>query len=155
MKTTHYFKAGILVLVLAASVAFKGEKDKLHKRDFTIQLTEAKKPKALQDEVSFKDGKVYCGDVLNEKNSDLSWMKYEIKVDSTYNDEGEDKEYIEVLATKELERGEMFEMKCVVDNHEIEGSMRIHKAGKDKKNWTFTGKEVPKKEKKKKDEESK
>ncbi|MCD6067499.1 MAG: hypothetical protein K0S33_2325 [Bacteroidetes bacterium] len=150
MTPTHFIKTGFLVLVLTASVAFKGDKDKLHKRDFTVQLTEGKKPKPSDDEVSFKDGKIYCGDVLNEKNPDLSWMRYEIKVDSTYIEDDVEKEYIEIIATKELERADMFEVKCVIDDHNIEGSMRIHKNNKDKKTFSFTGKEKPKKEKEKK-----
>ena len=76
-------------------------------------------------------------------------MRYEIVKDSTYKDEDTDVEYLQILATTKLEKGEIFEMKCVIDNYEIEGTMRVLKAEKEKKAWSFTGKEKAKPEKKK------
>ena len=139
-------------MLLAASTlvfAFTIAKDRLHKRDFTVSIIDGKKPKAIPDEISFKDGKVFCGDFADQKLGIGTWIRYELVKDSTYMEEGEEREYIEVLATTELAKEEIFEFKCVVDNFEIEGSMKITKKGKDKKTATFSGKEKPKKDKKK------
>jgi len=151
MRTLKFGKLTIAILTLTAFLAFKGEKDKLHKRFFTIDISEPKKPKTTPDELQFKDGKVWCGDVISEK-LDLKLIRYELVKDSTYMDEETEVEYIEVLATTEMEKGESFEFKCVIDNYQIEGGMRHMKNGKDKKTWSFTGKEKvkPEKDKKKK-----
>jgi hypothetical protein len=149
MKTLTIGKFAVLILTLTAFLAFKGEKDKLHKRNFTIDLSEPKKPKTTPDELQFKDGKIWCGDVVSEK-LELKLIRYELVKDSTYMDEETEVEYIEVVATTEMEKGESFEFKCVIDNYEIEGGMRHLKNGKDKKTWSFTGKEKVKVEKDKK-----
>ena len=149
MKTLTIGKFAVLMLTLTAFLAFKGEKDKLHKRNFTIDLSEPKKPKTTPDELQFKDGKIWCGDVVSEK-LELKLIRYELIKDSTYMDEETEVEYIEVVAKTEMEKGESFEFKCVIDNYEIEGGMRHLKNGKDKKTWSFTGKEKVKVEKDKK-----
>lgn len=149
MKTLTIGKFAVLILTLTAFLAFKGEKDKLHKRNFTIDLSEPKKPKTTPDELQFKDGKIWCGDVVSEK-LELKLIRYELVKDSTYMDEETEVEYIEVVAKTEMEKGESFEFKCVIDNYEIEGGMRHLKNGKDKKTWSFTGKEKVKVEKDKK-----
>ena len=149
MKTLTIGKFAVLILTLTAFLAFKGEKDKLHKRNFTIDLSEPKKPKTTPDELQFKDGKIWCGDVVSEK-LELKLIRYELVKDSTYMDEETEVEYIEVVATTEMEKGESFEFKCVIDNYEIEGGMRHLKNGKDKKTWSFTGKEKVKVENDKK-----
>lgn len=146
MKKMSTIRLGVLSVILAAAFAFKGDNDVLHKRDFTVQITEGIKPKTIADEISFKDGKVWCGETIFDKTG-LKWIRYELKKDSTYKEDDMDIEYIEVLATTEMERGELFEMKCIVENYQIEGTMRVHKAGKDKKSWSFTGSEKPKKKK--------
>lgn len=149
MKTLTIGKFAVLILTLTAFLAFKGEKDKLHKRNFTIDLSEPKKPKTTPDELQFKDRKIWCGDVVSEK-LELKFIRYELVKDSTYMDEETEVEYIEVVATTEMEKGESFEFKCVINNYEIEGGMRHLKNGKDKKTWSFTGKEKVKLEKDKK-----
>ena len=145
-------KITLLLVACTFLFAFKVSKDKLHKRDFTVMVTEGKKPKGTADEISFKDGKVYCGDIADQKMGIGTWIKYEMVKDSTYMDEDVEKEYIEVLATSELGADETFEFKCTIDNFEMQGTMRTIKKGKDKKVFTFTGNEKVKKDKKKKDE---
>ena len=146
-------KIGLLLIACTLVFAFTMSKDKLHKRDFTVNIIDGKKPKPIADEISFKDGKVYCGEFANEKMGIGTWIRYELVKDSTYMEEDVEKEYIEVLATTELAKEEIFEFKCVIDNFEMEGTMKITKKGKDKKVATFSGKEKPKKEKKKKDKD--
>lgn len=149
MNRKIFSKIAILLAASTLVFAFTIAKDRLHKRDFTVSLIDGKKPKAVADEISFKDGKVFCGDFADQKLGIGTWIKYELVKDSTYTEEGEEREYIEVLATTELAKEEIFEFKCVVDNFEIEGTMRITKKGKDKKTATFSGKEKPKKKDKK------
>ncbi len=150
MNRKIFSKIAIVLVVSSFTLAFTIGKDKLHKRDFTVSVIDGKKPKAIPDEISFKDGKVYAGDAVGcAKLGACTWIKYEMVKDSTYTEEGEEREYIEILATSEFEGGELFEFKCVVDNFEIEGTMKITKKGKDKKTATFSGKEKVKKDKKK------
>jgi len=148
MKTIKQIKTTIVLAIIFILLAFTIALDKLHNRDFQINISEAKKPKTTYDEMKFKDGKVWCGDQAAEKMQ-LKWMRYEIVKDSTYKDEDIDVEYLEILATTKLGKDELFEMKCVIDNYQIEGTMRLLKAEKEKKAWSFTGKEKVKPEKKK------
>lgn len=141
------------VLALAAGlVAFKGDKDRLHKREFTVEVIEGTKPKGKPDEIAFKDGKVYPGDIAMEKMG-VTWIRYELKKDSTYMEDDMEKEYIEVYADSDLEKGEKFEFTCIVEDYGIEGTMKLMKGDKIKKTFTFSGKEKPKKSKKKDKEE--
>lgn len=149
MNRKIFSKIALVLVVSSLAFAFTISKDRLHKRDFTVSVIDGKKPKPIADEISFKDGKVFCGDFADQKLGIGTWIKYELIKDSTYTEEGEEREYLEVLATHEFDNGELFEFKCVVDNFEIEGSMRISKKGKDKKTATFSGKEKPKKKDKK------
>jgi len=149
MNRKIFSKIAAVLVVSSLAFAFTIGKDRLHKRDFTVSVIDGKKPKPIADEISFKDGKVFCGDFADQKLGIGTWIKYELVKDSTYTEEGEEREYIEVLATTELAKEEIFEFKGVVDNFEVTGSMRITKKGKDKKTATFSGKEKVKKDKKK------
>jgi hypothetical protein len=133
------------VLLLAS---FKGDKDKLHKRHFTISLTDGKKPKPTPDEIFFKDGKVYCGDFAAEKLGSSDQIKYELKKDSTYMDEDVEVEYIDIFATTQLEKNEIFEFHCLLENFEVQGTMKVLKSDKVKKAFEFTGQEKVKEKKK-------
>src|SRR5689334_22739943 len=74
-------------LVLTAFV-FKVEKYPLHKRDFTVGLTEIKDgqpaKKNISDVLSFKNGTVYS-DFLHDKFG-YKWVRYRINKDSIYTD---------------------------------------------------------------------
>jgi hypothetical protein len=128
--------------------SFKGDKDKLHKRHFSINLTDGKKPKPTPDEIFFKDGKVYCGDFVAEKVGAKEQIKYELKKDSTYMDEDVEVEYIDIFATTQLEKNEIFEFHCLLENFEVQGTMKVLKGDKEKKAWEFTGQEKAKQKKK-------
>jgi len=135
------------ILTVCALASFKGDKDKLHKRNFLINIEEPKKPKATSDELFFKDGKVYCGDYAADKLGASDQIKYEILKDSTYKDEDTEVEYIKIFATTELEKGEIFEFTCLLENYEVQGTMKLLKGGKEKKAWGYSGKEKPQKKK--------
>ena len=136
------------IIILFTFSAFKGDKDKLHKRHFTINITDGKKPKAIPDEIFFKDGKVYCGDFVSEKLEVKDQIKYEIKKDSTYKDDDVDIEYIEIFATTQLEKKEIFEFHCVIENFEAQGTMKLFKNDKEKRALEFSGPEKVKTKKK-------
>lgn len=145
LKSTFFI---ISIFILFVLTAFKGDKDKLHKRHFTINITDGKKPKTIPDEIFFKDGKVYCGDFVSEKLEVKEQIKYEIKKDSTYMDEDAEVEYIEIFATTQKEKKEMFEFHCVLDNFEVQGTMKLFKNDKEKRSLEFTGSEKVKTKKK-------
>ena len=87
--------------------SFKGDKDSLNKKIYTLQVNEMKdgQPKSkkpAEDELEFKDGKVFSN-ILFEKH-EFKWMKYKITKDSTYEDEGEQKKWIEATASSTNEK---------------------------------------------------
>jgi hypothetical protein len=110
--------------------SFKGDKDALDKKIYTIQVDEMKdgKPKGkkpAEDELEFKDGKAFSN-IAFEKHA-FKWMKYKITKDSTYDDEGEQKRWIEV------------------DAYDISGTFKLTKHDVPKKLYEFVGKEKVKK----------
>ncbi len=148
MKNLRSSVVALSIIMFFVFSAFKGDKDKLHKRHFTINITDGKKPKTIPDEIFFKDGKVYCGDFVSEKLEFKDQIKYEIKKDSTYMDEDVEVEYIEIFATTQNEKKEMFEFHCVLDNFEVQGTMKLFKNDKEKRALEFTGAEKVKTKKK-------
>ena len=143
-----------LVVTTLALVSFKIEKDALHKRKFTAQATEIKdgKPKGgkpIEDEIEFKNGKVYslaCWDKM-----EFQEVQYEITKDSTYTDEGEDKHYYEVLAKTTNEKKETLTMNFTINGYDIEATYKLTKKDLVKKMFTSVGTEKVKKKKEKKD----
>ena len=135
--------------VLALSVfSFKGDKDALNKKIYTLQVNEMKdgQPKSKKpadDELEFKDGKVFSN-ILFDKH-EFKWMKYKITKDSTYEDEGEQKHWIEATASSTNEKDETIVMTVKVDNYDIDGSYKLTKHDVPKKQYDFIGKEKAKK----------
>lgn len=138
--------AGLLTL----NAGFKGEpKDALDKKKFTINYTEVKEnqpPKKPQaDEMEFKSGKVFFGDIIYEKH-EFSWTKYEIKKDSTFMDENDTEvHWIEVEASATDKADQTIVMNATVEDFDISGTIKITKKDKLKKKYEFSGKEKPKK----------
>ena len=128
--------------------SFKGDKDVLNKKIYTLQVDEMKdgKPKGkkpAEDELEFKDGKVFSN-IAFEKHA-FKWMKYKITKDSTYDDEGEQKQWIEAesMATNELDETLIGNYK--VDAYDISGTFKLTKHDVPKKLYEFVGKEKVKK----------
>ena len=128
--------------------SFKGDKDALNKKIYTVQVDEIKdgKPKGkkpTEDEIEFKDGKVFSN-VAFEKH-EFKWMKYKITKDSTYEDEGEQKHYIEAESSATNDKDETMVMNFKIDQFDIAGSYKLTKHDVPKKLYEFTGKEKVKK----------
>jgi hypothetical protein len=152
MNFVKMMSRGALVLgLILGTQAFKGDKDALHKKIFITQVTEFRdgKPgtkKPIEDEIEFKDGKMFSN-FINEK-MEFTWMKYDLKKDSTYMDEDVEKKYFEVEISSTNKLDETVYVSIKIDNYEMEGSIKLTKNDKPKKYFEFTGKEKPGKVKK-------
>ncbi len=128
--------------------SFKGDKDALNKKIFLLQVNEMKdgQPKSkkpMEDELEFKDGKVFSNILLDKHQ--FKWIKYTITKDSTYEEEGEQKHLIEAMASTTNEANELVEITVSVDGFDIEGKYKLSKKDVQKKLYEFTGKEKVKK----------
>lgn len=146
---------GSALAIAAISFSFKGDEDALSKKKYVVQVSEMKdgKPKSaktVEDEIEFKGGKVFSN-VVYEKH-EFKWLKYTITKDSTYEDEGEQKHYIEASASSENDNKELMTMTFRIDNYDISGSYKLTKKDVVKKLYEFTGKEKEGKKKKEKAE---
>lgn len=129
-------------------LSFKGDKDALNKKVFILQVNEikdgqAKSKKPMEDELEFKDGKVFSN-ILYDKHQ-FKWIKYTIMKDSTYEEEGEQKHLLEAMASTTNDANELVEINVKVDGFDIEGSYKLSKKAIQKKLYEFTGKEKSKK----------
>lgn len=145
------FRSALLLTLVLGAQSFKGDKDALHKKIFTTQVTEFRdgKPgtkKPVEDEIEFKDGKMFSN-FVNEK-MEFGWMKYDLKKDSTYMDEDIEKKYYEVEVSSTNKVDETVYISIKIDNYEMEGSIKLTKNDKPKKYFEFSGKEKPGKVKK-------
>lgn len=140
----------LAVGVLSINAIKKGEpKDVVDKRKFTVTMTEIKEgaaaKKAVEDELEFKAGKGMFSNFLFEK-LEYKWIKYEVTKDSTYTDEDQNENhYSEVEVSTTDANDQTMIMKCVVDNYDISGEIKITKKDKLKKKYEFSGKEKAKK----------
>ena len=147
LKTKSIITTAACVLAFGL-FSFKGDKDALNKKIYTVQVDEIKdgKPKGkkpTEDEIEFKDGKVFSN-VAFEKH-EFKWMKYKITKDSTYEDEGEQKHYIEAESSATNDKDETMVMNFKIDQFDIAGSYKLTKHDVPKKLYEFTGKEKVKK----------
>ena len=140
----------LAVGLLSVNAIKKGEpKDSLDKRIFTVTMTEIKEgsppKKGVEDEIEFKAGKGMFSNFLYEK-LEYKWLKYEITKDSAYTDEEQNESrWIEAEVSTTDENDQTMIMKCVVDNYDISGEVKITKKDKLKKRFEFSGKEKAKK----------
>jgi hypothetical protein len=146
LKTIIISASVLTVGILSINAIKKGEpKDTLDKRKFTVTMTEVKEgspaKKGVEDELEFKAGKGMFSNFLFEK-LEYKWIKYEITKDSTYTDEEENENrYTEAEISTTDANDQTMIMKCVVDNLEISGEIKITKKDKLKKKYEFSGKE--------------
>jgi len=147
LKTKSIITTATCVLAFGL-LSFKGDKDALNKKTFTLQVNEikdgqVKNKKPLEDELEFKDGKVFSNILLDKHK--FKWIKYTIMKDSTYEEEGEQKHLIDAMASTTNEANELVEINVKVDGFDIEGSYKLLKKDVVKKLYEFTGKEKVKK----------
>lgn len=158
VKQLGFFRNTTIAIVsLVALLAFKGEKDSLHKRIFYVNLTESKDgepvKKSISDKFYFKDGKVFS-DYLHEKFG-YSYIRYRINHDTTYMDSTNTRVrelWAEASATDEDDQTAAITFTTV--EWDIDGVVKITRKDKLKKYYDFAGREKggkPKKPKKKKD----
>lgn len=140
----------LAVGLLSVNAIKKGEpKDSLDKRIFTVTMTEIKEgsppKKGVEDEIEFKAGKGMFSTFLFDK-LEYKWVKYEITKDSVYTDEEQNESrWVEAEVSTTDENDQTMTMKCVVDNYDISGDVKITKKDKLKKRFEFSGKEKAKK----------
>ncbi len=147
LKTKSILAAATCILAFSF-LSFKGDKDVLNKKIYTLQVNEMKdgQPKSkkpMEDELEFKDGKVFSN-ILFDKH-EFKWIKYKITKDSTYDDEGEQKKWIEAIASSTNDKDETIVMTIKVDNFDVDGSFKLTKHDVPKKLYDFIGKEKVKK----------
>lgn len=137
---------------LALNATYKGEpKDALDKRIFTTSITEVKEnspaKKSVPDEIEFKNGKMFS--LILEEKLGLKWTKYEIKKDSTYNDEDNNEiRWVEGEVSTTDDSDQTTVMTFTVEDYDIKGEIKVTKKDKLKKRFEFSGKEKEKKKKK-------
>ena len=142
--------AVLTVGILSINAIKKGEpKDTVDKRKFIVIMTEVKEgtppKKGTEDELEFRAGKGMFSNFLYEK-MEYKWMKYEVTKDSTYTDEDQNENhYSEVEISSTDDKDQTIMIKCVVDNFDISGDIKITKKDKLKKKFEFSGKEKAKK----------
>lgn len=140
----------LTVGLLSVNAIKKGEpKDSLDKRIFTVTMIEIKEgsppKKGVEDEIEFKAGKGMFSTFLFDK-LEYKWLKYEITKDSVYTDEEQNESrWVEAEISTTDDKDQTMVMKCVVDNYDISGEVKITKKDKLKKKYEFSGKEKPKK----------
>jgi hypothetical protein len=147
LKTKSIIVAATGVLAFGL-FSFKGDKDVLNKKIYTLQVNEMKdgQPKSkkpMDDELEFKDGKVFSN-ILFDKH-EFKWMKYKVTKDSTYEDEGEQKHWIEAESSSTNEKDETVVISIKVDNFDVDGTYKLTKHDLPKKLYQFIGKEKAKK----------
>lgn len=156
-KQMNYAKVLTLAFFFLFTFSFKAEKDPLHKREFTIKVTEVKEgsapaKKPTMDKMAFKDGKLFS-DFLYDKFQ-YKWLKYRINKDSIYTDSTDTEvRMFEVECTTTDEANQTLIVNLTIEEWDIEGTVKITKNDKLKKSFEIIGREKggkPKKSKKKK-----
>ncbi len=149
MNLNRIIGIGLLITTLAL-VSFKGDKDALHKRKFIAQGTEIKdgKPKGnkpIEDEIEFKNGKVYSS--LCWEKMEFQDIQYEIRKDSTFMDSASstEKHYYEVEAITTNDKKETLTMNFIINDYDFDATYKLTKKEVVKKMFTSIGKEKVKK----------
>lgn len=155
-RQLYYFLIGtILFLVLFVLVSFKEEEDPLHKRVFTISLSETKNgvvsKKVIMDKMEFKNGKLHTD--LLQKKFGFKWIRYHINKDSIFTDSTDTEvRWLEVEATATDERNQSVFVNFVTCEWDLDGTIKVTRNDKLKKYYDMAGREKGGKPKKKKKE---
>jgi hypothetical protein len=156
MKSVNCFLA--LIFILSWSSIFATEEDPLHKRKFTIGLSETRNgvvaKKVINDVIYFKNGKLFTEFFYNKFG--FKWVRYRINKDSVYTDHtNTEVRLLEVEAVATDERNQTLLMEFSVLEWDIDGIVKITKNDKLKRYYDLAGREKggkPKKVKVKKHE---
>lgn len=151
MNLTKVVGVGLVVAAAFGFTVNKHDKDPLHKRKFKGLATALDpatgnpKGKPFEDEIEFKNGKIYslaCWDKMEFQD-----ITYELKKDSVYNDEGEEKHYIEILATTTNEKKDHLVIDVTVDGYDYKATYTLSKKDVVKKKFSSTATEQVKNKK--------
>ncbi len=142
--------------VVSTKAGEPDEKDYLHKRVFTISMSEVKfgqvSKKPIADEFRFKNGRLYSTFIY--KKYGHRYLDYRVKKDTVYFDETNTKVRtleVEAVVTDETNRTVL--LNFVTTEWDIDGTIKITKHDKLKRKLDFVGREKggkPKKIKKRK-----
>jgi len=160
MTTNQNVRNLSIAIIALILVSFSGDKDPLHKREFHISLTEVRdgvaQNKTINDEIVFKDGKLYSG--FLEDKFGFKWIRYRINKDSVFTD-STDTEVRYIVLDASATNDEDLTVMIALDQVEwdLDGTVKITKKDKIKKYYDLVGREKggkPKKEKKKNEKPS-
>ena len=161
MNTTHLSEqlftiaAGLLLIFLVFLFAsFKDEEDPLHKRVFTISLSETKNgkvaPKVIMDRIEFKGGKLRIK-YLRTKFG-YNWIKYRVNKDTTYTDSTDTQvRLLKLEAIVTDENNQTIYLDFTTCEWDLDGVIKITKNDRLKRRYDVAGREKggkPKKVKK-------
>lgn len=150
------FKILIAATLILGFLAFKSEKDPLHKRIFHVSLTEVKDgvaaKKTILDKFEFKDGKLFS-DYFYDKFQ-YKWIRYRINKDSIFVDSTDTEvRQLEIEGSFTDDANQTVMMNFTIVEWDLDGTIKITKNDKIKKYFDIVGFEKggkPKKVKKKK-----
>lgn len=141
LSVRYSLLVGVLFFCL---ISFKAEKDFLHKRKFNISLVEVKddipSKKTISDLLTFKDGRLWS-DYINKKYG-YEWVRYRINKDSVFIDSTDTEVRmleVEGSCTDEMNQTVMFNF--VVQEWDIDGTIKVTKNDKIKRYFDFVGRE--------------
>lgn len=156
-RQLFYFIAFTLFFIVTLTLfSFKGEDDVLHKRNFTISLSETRNgvvaKKVIMDKLEFKHGKLRT-EYLHKKFG-YSWIRYRINKDSVFTDSTDTRvRLLEVEASNTDEKNQTVFVNFVTSEWDLDGTIKITKNDKLKKYYDMAGRELggkPRKQRKKK-----
>lgn len=152
-------KSFVLFVLLFCGILIMGfalgkEKDPLHKRIFNVTFFEYKDgqpiKKGTADKIEFKDGKLFS-DYLFDKFQ-YKWIKYRINKDSIFTDSTDTEvRLLDIEASATDDKNQTIIMEFSTIEWDLDGTVKITKNDKLKKQFNLIGREKggkPKKEKK-------
>ncbi len=155
MNNKKIFSLSILALGVIIFMSFGlKEYDPLHKRKFTINITEVKDgvvgKKSIMDEIEFKNGELFSNFLFDKYQ--YKWLKYRINKDSIFTDSTDTEvRQLDVGATVTDAKDNTIMINFTNIEWDIEGTIKMTKSDKPKKFYDFAGREKggkPKKPKK-------
>ncbi len=160
-KRNLLFLLTLTSLFFSAHATIKGEKDPLHKRVFNVTFNEVKDgapaKKGVASTIEFKDGKLWCEFIYDKFQ--FKKIKYRINKDSIYTDSTDTEvRYLEIEASATDESNQTLTFTFNTIEWDLDGTLKITKNDKLKKQFEVVGRNKggkPKKEKKKKEDENK
>jgi hypothetical protein len=154
----YFITSTVLFAIALCLTSFKEDEDPLHKRSFTISLSETRNgvvaKKVIMDKMEFKNGRLRTG--LLEKKFGYKWIKYRINKDSVFTDSTDTQvRWLEVEAVATDDKNQTVFVNFVTCEWDLDGTIKITKNDRLKKYYDLAGREKggkPKKQKKKKNE---